>query len=293
MSGMKRAYWWCTAFICQSIGLRFEAKLGSRSDGRAYHHVDQWFSRWCLGRIWICPNEMDRRCRVDATLKRLLTGQRWVEAVEEVARDRMRQFPLIRTRKESFKWSVSGYLNPVLTSIVLVWGHGYTEAQNGYARRYALVFRSVLAVKMGWFENERRCDAIGSLSLSKVAGSDCDVQSVWDHRQTRWKDLSIFNDWQLQYKDQSHDRSMGGYFAAEEDKGIIYGDVGRGKTHPMVGLCKLLIFVHGTRLFCRVFKVARQLWCLQRRKIWRSYFGRVGDRPHFTIDEIGKGRLTE
>ena len=44
---------------------------------------------------WIEDAEMELQ-----HLKRLLTGQRWVEAVEEVARDRMRQFfPLIQAQE--------------------------------------------------------------------------------------------------------------------------------------------------------------------------------------------------
>ncbi len=56
---------------------------------------DAWAQYGSLQMEWIEDAEIELQ-----HLKRLLTGQRWVEAVEEVARDRLRQFfPLIQAQE--------------------------------------------------------------------------------------------------------------------------------------------------------------------------------------------------
>jgi DNA replication protein DnaC len=81
-----------------------------------------------------------------------------------------------------------------------------------------------------------------------------------------------------------------------EDKGIVfYGDVGRGKTHLMVGLCKLLIFDHGIPI--RFIEFSRLLGQLRAGysagKSDEAVLGELVSVPILAIDEIGKGRLTE
>ena len=56
---------------------------------------DAWMQFGSAQMHWIEDAEIELQ-----HLKRLLTGQRWVESVEEVARDRMRQyFPLIQAQE--------------------------------------------------------------------------------------------------------------------------------------------------------------------------------------------------
>lgn len=86
------------------------------------------------------------------------------------------------------------------------------------------------------------------------------------------------------------------FAAGTEDKGIVfYGDVGRGKTHLMVGLCKMLIFDHGIPI--RFIEFSRLLGQLRAGysagKSDEDVLGELVTVPILAIDEIGKGRLTE
>ena len=112
------------------------------------------------------------------------------------------------------------------------------------------------------------------------------------------KDLSNF-----QWIDNSNtkikvttDLWVDNFAAGKEDKGIVfYGDVGRGKTHLMVGLCKLLIFVHGIPVrfveFSRLLGQLRAAYSAG--KSDEAILGELVSVPILAIDEIGKGRLTE
>ena len=100
------------------------------------------------------------------------------------------------------------------------------------------------------------------------------------------KDLSNF-----QWIDKSNmkikvttDLWVDNFAAGKEDRGIVfYGDVGRGKTHLMVGLCKLLIFVHGIPVrfveFSRLLGQLREGYSAG--KSDEAVLGELVNVPHF------------
>lgn len=87
-----------------------------------------------------------------------------------------------------------------------------------------------------------------------------------------------------------------GYVPNEMNRGmVLYGDVGRGKTHLLIGLIRELIFRHGAPV--RFMEFSRLLSLLK-----EGYSEGRSDAPLLTdlsdvavlaIDELGKGRLSD
>lgn len=87
-----------------------------------------------------------------------------------------------------------------------------------------------------------------------------------------------------------------GYRPGVENPGLLlYGKVGRGKTHLLVAVVRELIFRHGVR--ARFIEFSRLLALLK-----EGYsagvsdapmLAELGEAPVLAIDELGKGRLTD
>ena len=81
-----------------------------------------------------------------------------------------------------------------------------------------------------------------------------------------------------------------------EKRGLVLsGRVGRGKTHLMIGLIKVLIFEHGRPVkfieFSRLLSMLREGY--SRGQSDAVLLGSLADAPILAIDELGKGRLTD
>ena len=82
----------------------------------------------------------------------------------------------------------------------------------------------------------------------------------------------------------------------KETKGLVLsGRVGRGKTHLLIGLIKVLIFEHGKSVkfieFSRLLSMLREGY--SRGKSDAEMLGVLAQAPILAIDELGKGRLTD
>ncbi len=112
------------------------------------------------------------------------------------------------------------------------------------------------------------------------------------------KDISNF-----QYVDRKHFQIitnisvwLESFANRENEQGIIFhGGVGRGKTHLMVGLCKMLMFDYGIPV--RFIEFSRLLGQLREGyssgKSDEMVLGHLIEVPVLAIDELGKGRLSE
>ena len=86
------------------------------------------------------------------------------------------------------------------------------------------------------------------------------------------------------------------FAAGSREQGIVlHGGVGRGKTHLMVGLCKMLMFDHGIPV--RFIEFSRLLGQLREGysagKSDDMILAPLIEVPVLAIDELGKGRLSE
>ena len=86
-------------------------------------------------------------------------------------------------------------------------------------------------------------------------------------------------------------------FSAEQaDRGLVlYGPVGRGKTHLLVGLLRWIIFEHGVG--ARFIEFSRLLALLKegydKGQSDRSLMNELATVPVLAIDELGKGRMSD
>ena len=86
------------------------------------------------------------------------------------------------------------------------------------------------------------------------------------------------------------------YGSQEEERGLIlHGEVGRGKTHLLIGICKLLMFEYGKSV--RFVEFSRLLGMLREGYSKGQSDSRVLEPlievDVLAIDELGKGRLTD
>ena len=86
------------------------------------------------------------------------------------------------------------------------------------------------------------------------------------------------------------------YLQGALNKGLVlYGDVGRGKTHLMVAIIRELIFRHGVP--CRFVEFSRLLSMLKEGystgQSDAQILGELSEIPVLAIDELGKGRMTD
>ena len=82
----------------------------------------------------------------------------------------------------------------------------------------------------------------------------------------------------------------------QQSKGIILtGEVGRGKTHLLIGICKTLIFEYGipTRFveFSRLLSLLKESY--SKGQSDSKIINELVNIDVLAIDELGKGRLTE
>lgn len=82
----------------------------------------------------------------------------------------------------------------------------------------------------------------------------------------------------------------------QETKGLVLtGNVGRGKTHLLIGIIKNLIFEHGKRIrfieFSRLLSELRAAY--SKGNSDSAILNELATVPILAIDEIGKGRLTD
>lgn len=91
-------------------------------------------------------------------------------------------------------------------------------------------------------------------------------------------------------------RWLGQFDPAAESRGLVlHGDVGRGKTHLLVGLVRTLIFEHGVAArfieFTRLLSMLKEGYSAGRSDA--PLLAELGNVPVLAIDELGKGRLTD
>jgi DNA replication protein DnaC len=86
------------------------------------------------------------------------------------------------------------------------------------------------------------------------------------------------------------------YQTAVENKGmVLYGEVGRGKTHLMIAMLRELVFRHGVPVrfveFARLLSMLKEGYSSGRSDA--LILGELANVPVLAIDELGKGRLTD